>query len=321
MKILFFAPSFFNYHKIICKCLQHRGYQVEEHLYPNSFLFKLLTTLLGADSGIVNYFKKYYFKNIWNRLDDDYNVILAIRASEMPLAFLSDLRGRYPNRDFVQYLWDDVILDPKSLDVMRFFDRNLSFNPNDCKEYNLEFRPFFYDNYEHLVTEKKNTDVVMFVSYKYNRFLFLKGLVNWLKKNHFTSIIIIRASIFLLYSKKEHIKYKKYFRSKAVPYEVMLKQLSSSKVCVEICHEKQTGMSTRQFEALYTRTKVITNNAHVREYDFYCPENIYVLDESHSLDDIPTEWVNAPYKNISESVLKYYSLDAFIDQLLAINLI
>ena len=100
-------------------------------------------------------------------------------------------------------------------------------------------------------------------------------------------------------------------------YDVMINYLGKAKCCVELCRPHQKSLSTRSFEALGTRTKVITTNQSIKNYDFYNPQNILVVDENNPI--IPADWINEPYTNIKDEILNRYTLQYFVRTLLLIQ--
>ena len=317
MNILFITPPFYGYYRHIYNILCKEGHNVDLFNNPSSFLFKLVTTIWGLYCKPANYIRKKHFNHVKKLLGPSYDCILVIRGSEVPDFFYDFLKVKYPLARFVQYLWDDVSLDTRSLDTIKYFDKVLSFNPDDCKEYGFIFRPFFYNENISLDTLNKTIDIMMIGSYKYNRFLFAKKLLKFCHNNELTSLVILRASVFLFLTRLEHLRFKRLFRSSPVSYSDMLKLLAESRACVEICEEGQNGLSTRQFEAMHARTKVVTTNKNVKQYDFYNPSNIYVLDDGIEKNERVVEWLKSPYEDIPEALLEKYSLKGFVKDLLA----
>lgn len=56
------------------------------------------------------------------------------------------------------------------------------------------------------------------------------------------------------------------------------KKIMQSKNIIDCPKEGQTGLTIRTFEALGSSKKLITTSKSIRNYDFYKPENIYIVD-------------------------------------------
>lgn len=61
----------------------------------------------------------------------------------------------------------------------------------------------------------------------------------------------------------------------------MIAVLAISKAQIEIQHPSQKGLTTRAFESLGTKTKLITTNPAIRQYDFYNSNNILIIDRNN----------------------------------------
>ena len=75
--------------------------------------------------------------------------------------------------------------------------------------------------------------------------------------------------------------------------------------------EGQTGLSFRVFEAMALEKKIITNNPTIKNYNFYHPQNILVLNEDFS--NLTSEFFQTPYVKIPDEVYNQYTLDAWVD--------
>ena len=311
-KILFITPTFFDYWKLIKKGLEDEGYEVDVISSPKSFIYKLLEFKF-ANSNFFHNYRHHIYQKYLNKLSFNYNIILVIEASLLPADFLVNLRKRLPNARYIQYLWDDISIDSKSVDTFKYFDKVLSFNKYDCDKYHLIWRPFFY-NYVRPITTTREIDLFYVASYKNERFTLVKGLISYANKNNLKFRFILKSSVFLFLSKIEHLKYISIFSRRGITYEEMMEYLSMSKCSIEMPHRGQIGLTTRPFESLATRTKVITTNKDIVNYDFYHPDNILVVDSENI--EIPTDWLFKPYVELPDCVIKNYSLEQFIVDIL-----
>lgn len=55
--------------------------------------------------------------------------------------------------------------------------------------------------------------------------------------------------------------------------------------------------------SFFYKKKLITNCAAVKEYDFYCPENIFIL--GIDKEDELKKFLDIPYKNVNVNISKY----------------
>lgn len=89
-----------------------------------------------------------------------------------------------------------------------------------------------------------------------------------------------------------------------------LEFVKKSDVLLDFVDPRHAGLSIRFFEGMYYKKKVITDNKMVRNYDFYHPDNIFVLDNNY--EDI-MEFLKIPYYEISEMIVKSYGFSNWIE--------
>src|SRR5690606_39098696 len=71
---------------------------------------------------------------------------------------------------------------------------------------------------------------------------------------------------------------------KGIPFSEIFKYSENSKIVIDIAHANQKGLSMRPFEALGLKRKLITNNTDIKNYDFYNPNNIFIIENFDNLD-------------------------------------
>ena len=69
----------------------------------------------------------------------------------------------------------------------------------------------------------------------------------------------------------------------------------------------------RTYDAMGCRCKLLTNNPHVKDADFYDPQNIYVYDPDHF--EIPADFLDTPYRALPPEIYDRYRLDGFLQEL------
>jgi hypothetical protein len=99
-------------------------------------------------------------------------------------------------------------------------------------------------------------------------------------------------------------------KEKLKPNEVE-KFLDESFVFLDLLRPNQTGLSFRVFEALAHQKKLITTNAAIKEYDFYNPNNIIIIDSGNV--NIDPAFFKTPYKPLPEALYNKYTISNFVD--------
>jgi hypothetical protein len=70
----------------------------------------------------------------------------------------------------------------------------------------------------------------------------------------------------------------------------------------------------RTFEALGAGKKLITTNEHIKDADFYNPNNIHVIHRRETLN-IPSSFLNTEYTPLKNNIYEKYSLQNWIKQI------
>lgn len=97
-----------------------------------------------------------------------------------------------------------------------------------------------------------------------------------------------------------------------IPYMRYIEMVKTSKCIVEVNIDGQTGLSLRSMEALFYDKKLITNNNLIKSYDFYRPENIFLIGEDKNLE----EFMRVPHKKIPNNIKERYTLESWIERII-----
>ena len=95
--------------------------------------------------------------------------------------------------------------------------------------------------------------------------------------------------------------------------EECLAAFEDSKAVLDCPVPNQEGLTMRTFETLALHRKLITTNRHVRKYDFYCSDNIYIVDSEK--DEIPFDFFCTPF-NLEYEISEKYSIKNFVKELI-----
>lgn len=109
--------------------------------------------------------------------------------------------------------------------------------------------------------------------------------------------------------------YKCYFiiphsSSEYISYEENLRYVARSRCIVDIYQKGQSGITRRPVEALFYNKKLITNNPEIRNYDFFHPNNIFIL-EGEDFEKIPTFMEKTVYVQ-SDSLKAQYDVSSWL---------
>lgn len=308
--ILFIAPQFFGYANIIRKRLQEYGGNIDLfYELPVDYFSKLLLQTPLRHKVIDRYYEK-----IAKKLKKSYDSIFVIKGLYIPINFYSLLKDRFPNAEFIQYHWDDIDLYPKIKQTFGYFDRIYTYNILDHEKYNLIFRPFFYD--ESLVggeSHEKEIDLFFIGSYTKPRMNFILRFFSLIPTKQICSVKYFYINVFTFLQERLPLKYCNVFCYSKLPYGAMMDYLCRAKTTLDVPYSPQQGLTTRSFEALGCKTKIITTNKNIVKYDFYNEANICIVDYDSPFVDI--NWIQKPYKEYSASILQKYTLEKWLEDI------
>lgn len=198
------------------------------------------------------------------------------------------------------YQWDGMNVYPEAYKKIQFFERFFVFDFNDLTKNLLPLTNFYFDD----INPRQNKNDAYFVgNYKADRIALLLNISRKLKD------LRLKTSINLyVYSKEQANRIKNEpinILSNELSFSENIQHVSQSKVIIDFANNVHSGLSMRPFEALGYKKKLITNNVLIKKYDFYRPENIFVI-EDNNLDGLE-QFISTPYKDLPEEIYEKYS--------------
>lgn len=103
---------------------------------------------------------------------------------------------------------------------------------------------------------------------------------------------------------------KKNTHKNRINYSETLKFTARSKSVFDFIEIVDSGLSMRAMETLFLNKKLITNNILIKDYDFYNPNNIFILGE-RKIEELP-EFIKSPLIEINDKVKLYYDFDNWL---------
>lgn len=239
--------------------------------------------------------------------DKSYDVALIIRPD---LFFDKQLKILRENSTrLIAYYHDSINNIPRKKDVIRFFDKVYSYEKKDVENHNLKFISNFIYLKDYNVKQVSHISLFTVISKDY-RYKSLIRLAEYLKNRKF-------EYRFLVHSDKEQPKNEiiDFITTRKTNSEV-LKEINSASIIVDI-HKYgiQDGLTFRVFESLYFKRKLISSNKDIKNYEFYNPNNIHIIENFDNIN-IPDSFFNSPYEEISEDVFKKYHYSSWVKTIL-----
>lgn len=239
----------------------------------------------------------FSFKSIWyddwKKEIDDYDTVIVADTGNT-FAVIKDLKKHYPKKRIINWYRNPVKKSAPIIKDASKFCEVWSFDQHDCEEYNLKFNPQFCMKRGDYCEREIEYDA-FFIGVDKGRLNILITLEEELNK------LGLRTKFCIVGYNNERLTYKK-----------VVEEISKSRIIVDIQSVGQDGFTLRPIEALIYGKKLITNNSKIRNYDFYNPNNIYIIDgdNPYSL----SEFIRCPFEVLNQEVIERYCLEGWINR-------
>ena len=320
-RILMFCPKFFGYDKKIADALRSQGHQVDlydERVSNNVFAKTCIRYNIKLFRPVLD---RYISRIIADNTDKQYDFIFVVKGEGLTAKGLSQLRQAYPQAKQILYLWDSLENIPEGVEKNSLYDRVLTFDPKDAKQYGLHFRPLFYHNGFSGKEETNAFDYdIAFIGTAHSaRPRIVKALRTQCeeKGRKMFSFLFSPHYLVYLFNKLTNCEYRNVkwsdLQTKPLPAQTVREIYNTSRCVLDIEHSKQRGLTMRTIEMLGMGKKVITTNALIAEYDFYNPQNFFIIDRENPVLDV--SFFDTPYVPLPEQTQNKYSLDFFLKEI------
>lgn len=316
---LLMMPDYSDFPNLFVKNLETTGftpYLITDE--PSKFKYK------GAEK-IINFFQKNLFKNREYKKElvkqhklkeyqrkiselEELDYALVIRPDLFPIPVIEELKKR--TKKLIAYQWDGIEKFPEVKKYFHLFDSFFCFDSEDVGQNIKPITNFYFDcippNYREF--NLKRPRLYFVGSYWENREKKIDRFINELSK------INVDIAIFIQYYHKSEIKNPniKYLKER-ITFLQNLKNVEDSDVLIDFVDPIHNGLSIRFFEGLYYRKKVITDNSAVKNYDFYHPNNIFVLENNYAEIE---NFLKIPYYEIADNIVKKYGFSYWIQKII-----
>lgn len=288
-KVLLISVKFFNYEFIIKDTLEKMGAQVDlyDERPSNSFFTKaILRIYKDLYSTEIN----RYFRELLDKVKNKkYDYFLLIKGEATPSFFIKFLKENNPGIKLIYYTYDSFKNNSNGLAILEDFDYKFTFDSNDVKKYNMEFRPLFYAQDYSLVRNSHSDfiyDLCFIGTAHSDRYTISQKLHHWCNSKGFRMFNFYFSPSKLLFKFNKLFKKDfKLFDEKKISFNSLshsdiIALYKQSRAVLDINHPGQNGLTMRTFETLGAGRKLITTNANVKKYPFYNESNVLVIDRS-----------------------------------------
>lgn len=149
---------------------------------------------------------------------------------------------------------------------------------------------------------------VFFVGKDKNRLAKLENIENVFRKQGLSTFFYITWE--KSWQRKDDGVHKRF-----ISYDKVLEYIGKSKAILHLVDGAQNGVTLRIMESLIHRVKLITDDVSIVNYDFYNPDNIFILgkDEMSSLKD----FIDKPYIDVKSEFFNHAYFDDMIEEVIS----
>jgi hypothetical protein len=312
MKITIISFNNWGFNSHIATALEKKGHIIHQINF-NTFAYKYPNILFRFYNFILKTVFKKNIKNIHtgkeilkrlkekNEIQD---IILTIKGDFIDPKSILNFK-KYTKKS-IAYFNDSTTRCPKIKRVIPYFDEVYSFEKEDCKKYNLKFITNWI--YPIQSKPKQSIDYQIFnISSKDNRSHIISKITTILKKKNINYKVIVFDTENK--NRDPNIEY----TTKHIPLSEVNNYIHNAQVLLDINRKGQKGLTFRVFESLGLEKKLISTNSDIKNYDFYNPKNILIIDEKNP--NIPLDFFNNEYDKIPEQILNKYTIEGWITQI------
>ena len=177
----------------------------------------------------------------------------------------------------------------------------------DSKTYNINLYP--YISYFKFCKVEKVTPIydIFFVGKDKGR---INDLINMEKA---FNALGLTTYCHIVPEKRFSLRRNKYYKP-FMPYDEVLKNIGRSKAILHLVNGGQVGITMRVMEALVHKVKLVTDCKEMMNYDFYTPENIFIL----GVDDFEKlpEFINSPYVEVQSKMFDRMYFEDMIEAII-----
>jgi hypothetical protein len=277
--LLVIPRHFYSFERHIREGLEAKGYQVTviNDEFPEGMLGKILGKLQIP----------YIFTATWNTFSRQvldgrrFDLVLIFKGRGMSVRLIEALRA--VSGRVVAYNWDSFQLNRSPLRWFKSASRYLTFDYRDAERWQLPVVELFSAAKTVLDNKQVQYEVSSIVRNHSGRLRYIDQVLRVLRPaTQYIAIFELNVFTFLfnfIRSPLLYIKYWKHITFKPVPYAEYSRVMAASAFTIDYAHDTQTGITMRCFEAVNSRTKIITNNPYMTRSPHFAPGDYLVIED------------------------------------------
>jgi hypothetical protein len=242
------------------------------------------------------------------KLDDICNTIILFDCTNL-LWFTNKIEKLYPTKKLIVFFWNPIFLynDQVITQISNNWEK-WTFDYADSIKYKLKYAgQFFFDKaIDNLKHETEIKYDLFFIGINKGRFKILRPLNNLLTNKYSLQTNFLFVSKYLCWVSHKY--------SKPISYDKVIEKINQSKAIFEYNQKGQSGLTLRCLEAIWLNKKLVTNNQVLRRYDFYNPQNIFIIND-RSWDEL-VDFLNTPLIEYDNEIKQRYSFTKWLNRII-----
>jgi hypothetical protein len=313
LKITVIAPYTFGYIDVLVEKIAEKPDITVEFIDISTILLEYESSLQRGKNFLSknlfdrNLKKEHKMRVLKKKLlqNPEQDVILVVRPDVLEKSVLAFLRTRA--KKVISYYYDAIGNIPEKQNLLAYFDEVYSFEKADVEKFGLKFITNFIpvDEPDKCANEKG----VFHISSYDSRAKTIVDVARQLEKFEYPYTFVVKSG------RPLDSKFLNVILEYVDCKEVM-QLMKESSIILDVQKENQEGLSFRVFEALGYDKKLITTNEDVRNYDFYNPENILIVDRENPV--VTKSFLLNEHVPVPKIVKDKYRRGAWIQEVLGI---
>ncbi|ULJ65655.1 hypothetical protein MIS33_05190 [Wielerella bovis] len=331
--IIMGMPNFHDVHKMVEANLRFCGFEVinlteddSQFRYPS--LWARLKTQwrkhVLKDKTAKRYAKVPYLKQCLDKKLATYSggadFALLISGDFFHPEILRYIRSK-SRHGVVNYQWDGLERYPEIWQCIAEFDRFYVFDSDDLNRPDYSFLPATSFYFDHCITPSAVSSQTLFFagSHQPHRAKIVQDFAQ------FASDTGWQVDFRIMWADNRNMQQARRcypcenirLTHRGKTYAEYLTDAQQAGILVDFLENVHNGLSLRTFEAFGYRKKLITTNHHVATYDFYHPNNIYILTADNFAG--VAEFLAKPYQALDDKIYEKYRFTNWLRYVLNIE--
>lgn len=189
------------------------------------------------------------------------------------------------SKKMIGYQWDGLGRTPEIFGKINYFHKFYTFDPQDIDNKTIFFATNFYLDVPEVDIRANDTpiesDLLYIGTSTEDRLEKIKALIFEMRKHNKIFKVILLSYEDVDSIRKQYPYEEITIITKSMSYKETLKEVLKTRAILDLKLSVHDGLSFRFFESMKYKKKILTDNVTVKKYDFYNPENIFVLENKN----------------------------------------